>query len=198
MSVPDTPSDEPTAELDAVFAWLEHELRAHGRLAFETVEAARVDRRLEGFESCLALLGAAVFAPDPDGPLAARRHRIAACRLLLLALAAHTDAPRFTTLQLEQLVEAVIAIPGAQLGDIALALFALLGESRGECTPLQIALIDELDSLLVARNVRVDDYVWIALRVADPSLPVTAAQAYFARRAMRQAPWDDTVIAARR
>lgn len=174
-------------ELDELLAALEREVRASGRLAFATCELLRDDPRLEGFEPCLAFLRCTVFASPPDAPAIARRHRIQMGRLMLLALEAHTPAPAWTAYQLEQVIAAALAVPGAELGDLVHALFALLAECTGAATPAQTAFIRALAEHVHAarrRGHRADDFVWIAVRLADPVLPVTEAQAYLAMHAL--------------
>jgi hypothetical protein len=173
----------PPDELGELLRALERELRVNGRLSFATCELMRDDPRLDGFESCLVVLGCAVFAARPDTPAIARRHRTQMCRVMLLALAAHTPAPAWTSFQLEQLVVAALQVPGAELSDLVQAVFAVLGETPGAATPAQAGFIRELAQHVIAarrRGHRADDFVWIAVRLADPVLPVTEAQAYLA------------------
>ena len=183
MSAQATSSDA----LDGLFAALERELRAAGRLSFATCELLRRDDRLAGFEACVAVLGAVSFAPDPDGEPPARRSRVRMCRLLLLALGAHTDAPCTTPLQLERALEAAQQVPGAELSDVVHALFALLAETTGPISELQTRFIDELAASVAAKRRAghtVEDFVWIAVRLADPILPITDAQAYLASQTL--------------
>ena len=173
--------------LDSMFAALERELRAHGRLSFATCELLRRDDRLTGFEACLAILGCASFAPDPGGAPIARRDRVRMARLLLLALGANTDAPCTTSLQLERALEAALQMPGAELSDVVHALFALLAETTGPISEAQTRFIDELAASITAKRRAghtVEDFVWIAVRLADPVLPITDAQAYLASQTL--------------
>jgi hypothetical protein len=171
-------------ETDLVLASLEDELRAFGRLSFATCELLRHDERLFGLESCLRFLRFTVFAPDPDNPPLVRRHRIHACRLMLIALGAHTDNPRWTAFQLEQLVEAAFAVAGAEVSDLVQAQFALLAETPGPTTYAQTKFIRALADEIAAKRRRglpADDLVWIAVRLSDPVWPVTEAQTLLAR-----------------
>jgi hypothetical protein len=170
-----------SSSVDADLVAVENELRADGRLAFATCEALRSDPRFRGLESCLRFLHCAVFAADPEHPPIPRRRRVQACRLMLLSLGAHTIAPRWTTLQLEQLVESAMQIPGAELSDLAQAQFALLGETP-EVTPKQTAFIAELGQQIAGKKrlgYQSDDFVWMAVRLTD-GLPHTRAQKLFA------------------
>jgi hypothetical protein len=176
----DTCSDE--ARIEADLRAVEYELRADGRLAFATCEALRADPRFAGLESCLRFLWCAVFAADPATPPVPRRRRVQACRLMLIALGAHTAAPRWTVLQIEQLVEAALAIPGAELSDLAQAQFALLGETREPITEGQQAFLRELGRQIADKRRlghSAEDFVWIAVRLADPILPPTSAQSHW-------------------
>lgn len=185
MSAPDTCSDDD--RIDADLRAVEHELRADGRLSFATCEALRADPRFAGLESCLRFLWCTVFAPDPSTRPVPRRRRVQACRLMLIALGAHTGDPRWTALQLEQLVEAALAVPGAELSDLAHAQFALLGETREPVTAAQQAFLAELARHIAYKSRlghSAEDLIWIAVRLADPVRPPTNAQAYFAARTL--------------
>lgn len=171
-----------SSDVDADLVAVENELRADGRLTFATCEALRGDARFRGLESCLRFLRCTVFAADPDGPPIPRRRRVQACRLMLLSLGAHTTAPRWTALQIEQLVEAAMQVPGAELSDLAQAQFALLAETSDVTAP-QTAFIEELGNQIAAKKrlgYRSDDFVWMAVRLGD-GLPHTRAQKLFAR-----------------
>ena len=171
-----------SSDVDADLLAVENELRADGRLSFATCEALRRDARFCGLESCLRFLRCAVFAADPSTPALPRRRRVQACRLMLLSLGAHTGSPEWTALHVEQLVEAAMQVPGAELSDLAQAQFALLGECEG-ITAKQQAFLDELgrqiaDKKRLGHNTA--DFMWIAVRLVDPVHPHTAAQARFA------------------
>jgi hypothetical protein len=183
VSAPDTFSDE---RIEADLRAVEHELRADGRLSFATCEALRSDARFAGLESVLRVLRCTVFAADPATPPVPRRRRVQACRLMLLSFGAHTPAPRWTALELEQLVEAAMQVPGAELSDLAQAQFALLGETTEPITPTQENFLTELGRQIADKRRlghSADDFVWIAVRLADP-LPTTSAQTFFAARTL--------------
>lgn len=187
MSARDTCSDE--ARLAADLRAVEYELRADGRLSFATCEALRTDPRFAGLESCLRFLWCTVFATDPSVAPVPRRRRVQACRLMLISLAAHTPAPRWTPLQLEQLVEAALAIPGAELSDLAHAQFALLGETPASITPAQQTFLRELGRHIADKRRlghSTEDFVWMVVRLADPVLPHTSAQAFFTTQMVRR------------
>jgi hypothetical protein len=173
--------------VDMVLAALEHELRTTGNLSFATCEALRRDDRLTGLEGCLAFLRCTVFAAAPETPPFPRRLRIHVCRLMLLSLGAHTVQPRWTTFQVEQLLEAALQIAGAELSDVVHAQFALLAETTGPTTRAQANFLRELGEQIAGKRRRghpADDFVWIAVRLADPILPITQAQAYLATYAL--------------
>lgn len=176
----DTCSDE---RIQADLVAVENELRADGRLAFATTEALRADDRFAGLESCLRVLRCAVFAADPATPPVPRKRRVQACRLMLIALGAHTLSPRWTPSQIEQLVEAALVVPGAELSDLVQAQFALLGETTELPTVGQLVFLEELSRQIADKRRlghRADDFVWIEVRLADPVARTTKAQRWFA------------------
>jgi hypothetical protein len=175
--------DEHGETIDALLAALELELRESGRLSFATCEALRRDPELYGFEGCLAFLHCTVFAVDPETPPISRRRRVQACRLMLLSIGAHTDAPRWTSFQIEQLFEVALQIPGAELSDVVQAQFALAAEIMGPTPRSQANFIREVGGHVAGKRRRghpADDFVWIALRLDDPLFPATETQAYLA------------------
>lgn len=181
------------ASLDALLTELELELRAEGRLSFETCDRLRVDPRIRGLEGCLAFLRCITFAADPGIPAIPRWHRMHACRLLLLSLGAHTTAPRWAGGRVEQMLETAMQVPGAELSDIVQALFALLGELTGTTTKSQAGFVREVAAQVVDRRDRgqsAADFVWIAVRLSDPVLAVTESQAYLAALALPQTMRD--------
>lgn len=170
-----------------VLGAVEHELRTTGRLSFATCEVLRRDEDLCGLEGCLTFLHCTMFATDPETPPIARRRRVQACRLMLLSLGAHTETPRWTSFSIEQMFEAALQIPGAELSDLVQAEFALLAETRGAVSRSQANFIQELGRHVVDRRRRghaADDFVWIAVRLADEAFPPTEAQAYLATHAL--------------
>jgi len=182
VSARDTSSD-----LDDDLAALEAELRYDGALSFATCETLRNDRRFDGLESCLRFLGCIVFAVDPAVPPIPRLRRVTACRLMLLGIYAHTPTPRWTPMRVEQLVEAAMQIPGAELSDLVQAQFALLAETVHPPGNSQMRYLHELGCQIATQR-RIghaaDDFVWIAVRLADPVLPHTVAQEYFAAQVL--------------
>lgn len=193
MSVLATRSDlvsetpPPDVGLDELLRALEHELRIIGRLSFATCEALRRDDRTYGLEGVLSFLHCTMFATDPDAPEIPRRQRVHACRLMLISMSAHTELPRWTAFQIEQLFEVAMQIPGAELSDLVQAQFTLLAETAGPTTSAQANLIRELGLQITGKRRRghdADDFVWIAVRLNDPVLPITEAQAYLAAHAL--------------
>jgi len=180
VSALDTSSE---ARIEADLRAVENELRADGRLSFATCEALRDDARFAGLESALRFLRCTVFAADPDTPPLPRRRRVLACRLMLLSLGAHTPKPEWPALQIEQLAESAMQIPGAQLSDLAQAQFALLGETHAQITESQESFLSELGRQIADKRRlghSAEDFVWIAVRLRDPVAPTTKAQAFFA------------------
>jgi hypothetical protein len=180
VSAPDTSSDD---RIDADLLAVENELRHDGQLAFATTEALRADDRFIGLESCLRVLRCTVFAADPDLPPVPRRRRVQACRLMLIALGGHTLSPRWTATQIEQVVEAAMAVPGAELSDLVQAQFALLGDHAEPPTIGQIKFLEELARQIADKRRlghSADDFVWIAVRLMDPVARTTKAQQWFA------------------
>jgi hypothetical protein len=173
---------ESTA-VDVTLAALEAELRATGTLSFATCEALRTHDGLHGLEGCLAFLRCTVFASDPDAPPISRRRRLAVCRLMLLSLAAHTDVPRWTSFQVEQMFEAAMQIAGAELSDLVQAQFALLAETKAAPSRAQADFIGVFGRQVAGmrrRGYPADDFMWIAVRICDIAFPATEAQAYLA------------------
>jgi hypothetical protein len=188
-----TSSNEDDDGIDDDIAALEAELREHGQLAFATCEALRTDDRFVGLESCLRFLRCTVFAADPDAAAVPRRRRVHACRLMLLSLGAHTPSPRWTALQLEQLVESAMAVPGAELSDLVQAQFALLGETAGAATLAQVTFMRELERQIAGKKKlghSAEDFIWLVVRLADPVVPHTQAQEVFARITVPRIPRD--------
>jgi hypothetical protein len=186
--VRDTPSRGiPADDVGQLLAAFEYELRATGRLSFATSEAFRRDPRLVGFDACMRFLRFPLFATSPTTPPLARRHRVHVCRLMLLSLGAHTDVPRWTAFELEQLFEAAMMTPGGELADVVEAEFALLAEPAGLPSAQKMfirALVGEAAGRH-ARGLPAEDLVWIAVRVADPIWPVTEAQGFLAQQALQ-------------
>ncbi|HEU0032153.1 MAG TPA: hypothetical protein VFQ53_16075 [Kofleriaceae bacterium] len=179
----DVPLEATDIALDHLLGQLEAELRAHGQLSFATCEALRDNDDVRGLEGCLSFLRCTMFAVDPATPPLRRRRRIQACRLMLLSIGAHTDFPRWTHFGIEQMFEAALQIPGAELSDLVQALFALLAETKLACTRAQTNFIREIGAHVRAKRRlghAADDFVWIAVRLTDPMFPVTEAQAFFA------------------
>ncbi len=179
--------DGDDAGIDLRLAAIERELRASGTLSFATCEALRRDDGLYGLEGCLSFLRCTVFATDPDAPPIPRRRRVQASRLMLLSIGAHTGTPRWTRFQIEQMFEAALQMPGAELSDLVQAQFALLAETPGEPTRAQANFLRELGIQITGKRRRghpSDDFVWIAVRLSDTTFPATEAQAYFATHAL--------------
>jgi len=174
-------------EVEALLRAVERELRGFGRLSFLTCEVLRSHEGLHGLEPCLRFLGCTVFAADPDEPPVSRRYRVQMCRLMLLSLAAHTTTPRWSCFQLEQMFEASLQIPGAELSDLVQAQFALLAETPGPTSTEHASFLRELGHQVAGKR-RLghadDDFVWIAVRLEDAMFPATEAQAYFATHAL--------------
>ncbi|MEO8699443.1 MAG: hypothetical protein ABI867_05340 [Kofleriaceae bacterium] len=181
--IEDEHTPPPGSGLGDLLRALDHELRVSGRLAFATCEALRHDDRSYGLEGVMSFLRCTMFATDPDAPVIPRRHRVQACRLMLISMFAHTETPRWTTFQLEQLLEAAMHVPGAELSDLVQAQFSLLVETARPTSSAQAGFIRELGAQITGKRRSghdADDFVWIAVRLNDPVLTVTEAQAYLA------------------
>ena len=181
--------DDEDVDVDTLLGGLERELRTSGALSFATCETLRADHRLRGLELCLAFLRCTVFAGDASVHPIMRRRRVHTCRLLLLSIGAHTASPRWSTFQVEQMLEAALSIPGAELSDLVQALFALLVDTRDATSYAQASFIRELAAHVTGKRRRghsADDFVWIAVRLADPCFPATEAQAFLAAHVL---PW---------
>jgi hypothetical protein len=163
----------------------ERELRATGTLSEATclAFAAADEATRRGFVASFAFLGCPTSAaPTEDGPVPPS-DRIAAIRLMMLRLSAHTGVPRWSSLVLENLVEAALRPSGAAIGDVVQALFAILAESPPGLSDTQANFIREVAIHVVGKQRRAyaaEDFSWLAAVVRDPTAKISAAQAYLA------------------
>lgn len=142
--------------MNTIITSAEHELRTTGTLGDTTCcsFASADDQVRHGFEACFAFLGCPVTnASGSDAPVPVGR-RVTAIRLMMLRLSIHTSDPRWSSQVLEQLMYAGLQPPGAQLGDIVRALFALLAEAPPGLSDVQATLIREIGIHVVGRQRR--------------------------------------------
>jgi hypothetical protein len=161
----------------------EHDLRATGALSEATCRAFTAsDDARRGFEASFTFLGCPNSAAAADeGPVPAPR-RVAAVRLMMLRLGAHTSTPRWSSHVLENLIEAALRPAGAALSDVVQALFALLAEAP-DLSDTQAHFIREIAIHVVGKQRRrhaAEDFSWLAAAIAEPMAGPNAAQSYLA------------------
>lgn len=163
----------------------EHELRTTGVLSDATCRtfAQADDASKRGFEASFAFLGCSNGAAADQGEAVPAERRIAAIRLMMFQLAAHTDDPRWSSRMLEDMVDAALKPPGAAVSDVVRALFAVLAECPLELSDTQANFIREVGIHVVRKLRRAppsEDFSWLAAVLADPNAGTNAAQAYLA------------------
>jgi hypothetical protein len=170
-------------DIESVLRSAERELRASGAVgeptcrAFEEANAA--DRH--GLEPAFAFLGCVGRTGEAGRDPVPTARRVEAVRLMLLKLSAQTESPRWSSYLLDQLFEAAMRPPGAEIGDIVRALFDLLGEHAGDLTKAQANLIRDVGVRIIGLHRRAyaaQDFSWLARAVLEVSPGVTPAQAY--------------------
>jgi hypothetical protein len=171
--------------MNTLITTAERELRAAGALSEATCRsfATADDQERRGFEACFGFLGCPVIKASSSEAPAPIEHRVAAIRLMMLRLGGHTSDPRWSSQLLERLIDAALQPPGAQLGDIVRALFAVLAEAPPGLSDTQANLIREIGIHVVGRQRRryaAEDFSWFAGILADQNSKPTAAQAYLA------------------
>lgn len=171
--------------MNTILLSAERELRDTGMLSDATchafVAADAATRR--GFEASFAFLGCPTPTAAVDEGRVSPSRRIAAIRLMMLRIGAHTSAPRWSSRVLENLVEAALRPAGACVSDIVHALFALLAEAPPGLSDTQANLIREVAIHVVGKQRRryaAEEFSWLAAVVTDPSAEPSAAQAYLA------------------
>lgn len=102
--------------------------------------------------------------------------RRAVCRLALIALDAHTNAPAWSNETLSRMVKALLAIPGIEPADPFKAMWELLLEHTPELTKTLAAFIRALAlTYLLEHRSRQTELQWLV----DADLAVTPAEAFF-------------------
>lgn len=171
--------------MNTILLSAEREIRTTGALSEATCRAfaAADDEARRGFEASFAFLGCpSGIVAIGEEPVPASR-RIAAIRLMMLRLGAHTSDPRWSSYLLERLIEAALQPPGALLSDVVQALFVLLAEAPPGLSDTQANFIREVGVHVVGKQRRrysAEDFSWLAGMIQDPSTKPTAAQAYLA------------------
>ena len=171
--------------MNTILLSAERELRTTGSLSDATCRAftAADDDSSRGFEASFAFLGCPVRAAAASAEPVHASHRVAAIRLMMLRLGAHTIDPRWSSQILERLIDAALQPPGAQIGDVVRALFQLLAEAPSGLSEVQANLIREVGVQVVAiqrRRCSTEDFSWLAAMIHGTSTKLTAAQAYLA------------------
>lgn len=171
--------------MNTILLSAERELRTTGAISDATCRAfaAADDESRRGFEALFAFLGCPTeAAAGGEGPVPVS-HRVAAVRLMMLRLGAHTSDPRWSSQILERLIEAALQPPGALIGDVVQAVFELLAETPPGLSDTQANFIREVGVHVVGRQRRrysTEDFSWLAEMIQDASARLTAAQAYLA------------------
>lgn len=163
----------------------ERELHTTGSLSDATCRAftAADDESRRGFEASFAFLGCPTRTAAAGEEAIPASRRIAAIRLMMLRLGAHTSDPRWSSHLLERLIDAALQPPDALIGDVVQALFELLAEAPPGLSDTQANFIREVGVHVVGKQRRrysAEDFSWLAELIRDTSTKLTAAQAYFA------------------
>lgn len=168
--------------MEPILISAERELRATGTLSEATCQAfARADEATRrGFEPSFAFLGCPTSGTAAHGDIVPPARRIEAIRLMLLRVRAHTDAPRWSSRMLDDLLEAARQPSGARLGDLVRALFAMLAECPSGLSDVQANFIREIGIHVVGKQrsaYAAEDFSWLT---AEANTKINAAQAYLA------------------
>jgi hypothetical protein len=175
--------------MNTILLSAEGELRTTGSLSDATCRAFTManDDSRRGFEASFAFLGCPISAAATGEEPVHDSHRVAAIRLMMLRLGAHTSAPRWSSQILERLIEAALQPLGAQIGDVVRSLFELLAEAPAGLSEAQANFIREVGVHVVAiqrRRYSTEDFSWLAGMIQDVDTRPTAAQAYLAAYAL--------------
>jgi hypothetical protein len=163
----------------------ERDLRMTGTLSEATCHAFAVtdEEARWGLEASFAFLGCPSSAAAAGGEPVPASRRIAAIRLMMLRLAAHTSDPRWSSDLLERLIHAALQPTGALVSDIVQALFEVLAEASPGLSDMQANFIREVGVHVVGKQRRrysAESFSWLADLIRDGSTELTAAQAYLA------------------
>jgi hypothetical protein len=105
----------------------------------------------------------------------------------LLRLKAHTDEPAWSSLILEQMFDAVMAVSGGQMGDVIVALHDVLGERLDSINRPTAELIVQVIVGAFSRNrasYEASDLSRLRTDLLAPDSKITSAQAYLALNAL--------------
>jgi hypothetical protein len=171
--------------MKTILLTVERELRAGGALSAATCQAfTQTDEAARrAFGPSFAFLGCPTSAAAADGDVVPPAHRIAAIRLMLLRVCAHTDAPRWSSRMLDALFEAARQPSGATVGDIVQGLFTVLAECPPGLSDTQANFIREVSIYVVGKQRRAyaeEDFSWLATALTAANAEINAAQAYLA------------------
>lgn len=171
--------------MNAILLSAERDLRTMRSLSDATCRAFaatdNVSRR--GFEASFVFLGCPTGATAAGKEPVPASRRVAAIRLMMLRLAAHTSDPGWSSHLLERLIEAALQPPDALIGDVVHALFELLAEPPPGLSDTQANFIREVGVHVVGiqrRRYSTEDFSWLAGMIQDASTKLTAAQGYLA------------------
>jgi hypothetical protein len=121
-------------------------------------------------------LGEKVEPPVAPVAVVDERSRVAACRLALLALDAHTDTPAWSSDTLTRMTKAVLSIPGAAPADVFKAEWALILENGPALTKTMAAFLRALAlTYLLEHRSRQTELQWLV----DADLAVTPTEGFF-------------------
>lgn len=139
------------------------------------------------FAPATAFLGCASACVGPDAAPTSTEDRVHAARLMLLALAAQTADPRWSSRILEQLLDAVMTVHDSEITDLLHALFDLSAEDDGALTTTRAHLIRDVVVLAFTRfraSYDAGDFSWATDRDSSRLEP---AQAYLLLLALPEA-----------
>jgi hypothetical protein len=171
--------------MNTILSTAERELRTTGSLSDatrRTFTATDAEMR-RGLEASFAFLGCPTGATAAGKEPVPASRRVAAIRLMMLRLAAHTSDPRWSSHLLERLIEAALQPPDALIGDVVQALFELLAEAPPGLSDTQASFIRAVGVHVVGiqrRRSSTEDFSWLAGMIQDASTTLTAAQGYLA------------------
>src|SRR4030095_272922 len=177
-------------ELDALIERMEANLRVSGTVDEEVCRAIMALGEEQGVlpGGVLAFLGCRdASPPGSESRQATAAHRLLIAKLMLLRLRAHTAAPAWSSLVLEQLLSIATSIPGGQVGDIILAMYQILGEQGSTLSETAANLIrDVVVNAFTRHRLSYDasDLSRLNEDLADAGHYLTPAQAYLALHAL--------------
>jgi hypothetical protein len=115
---------------------------------------------------------------------------VQSAKLHLLRLNAQTNDPAWSSLMLERMLDAVMAVPGGEMGDVIVALHDVLGEHHVGLSGPTGHLIVQVVVGACSRNrasYEASDLSRLTGDLLDPNSRITPAQAYLMLHALPEA-----------